>query len=132
MRLIAALAALVAFPAFAATVSVSWTNPVAYVDNTPLAAVSITRTRIEYGTCSAPGVFGVRTGEFISAGNDTTEVSPNLPAGTYCFRAYTTASGVESAASNVDDTVILQAAPRPPTLGQLIVAWLRSVMARFA
>lgn len=126
------LATFVAFSATAATVNVTWTNPVEYVDNTPLAPASISRTRIEYGSCLAGGAFGTKAGEFISSGNDAQETSPNLAPGTYCFRAYTTASGVESVASNVATSVVVQPAPKPPTLLQALVAWLKSIWGRFA
>lgn len=132
MRYLAGLLALLAFPVLAATVTVSWTNPTAYTDNSPLPASAITRTRIEYGTCAAGGAFGTRAGEFVSAGNDTSEASPNLAPGTYCLRAYTTASGVESVASNIASVAVVQPAPRPPTLLQALVAWLRGVFSRFA
>jgi hypothetical protein len=119
------------YPALAATVDVTWQNPTSYTDGSALAASAITRTRIEYGTCVS-GAFGVKGGEFISTGNDTTEVSPNLAPGVYCLRAYTTASGVESAASNIASVTVVQPAPRPPTLLQALVAWLRGVFSRFA
>lgn len=131
-KLIALLVAFVSLPAFAATVNVTWTNPVEYTDNTPLPSSAISRTRIEYGTCAAGNAFGTKAGDFISSGNDTAETSPNLAPGTYCFRAYTTASGIESAASNVSSSVVPQPAPKPPTLLQAIVAWLRSFFGRFA
>lgn len=126
-----AIAALVALPALAATTTANWTNPTQYVDNSPLPGAAITRTRIEYGTCVA-GAFGVKAGEFISNGNDTMEVSPNFAPGTYCLRAFTTASGVESAASNIATVTVPQSAPKPPTLLEAILAWLRSIWGRYA
>jgi hypothetical protein len=122
MRFIfAALAVLVAFPSLAGTVMASWANPTTYVDDSPLPVSAITRTRIEYGTCAGLNVFGTKLGEFVSVGNDTSEVSPNLQPGTYCFRALTTASGAESVASSTDDAVILQVAPRAPSVFQVVV-----------
>jgi hypothetical protein len=121
MRVIATLLMLVAFPSFAGTVTASWANPTTYSDNSSLPVSAITRTRIEYGTCAGVNVFGTKLGEFVSLGNDTSEVSPNLQPGTYCFRALTTASGAESSVSSTDDAVILQVAPRPPVTFQVIV-----------
>jgi hypothetical protein len=130
-EIVAVLLSVVSLPALAATVTANWVNPTQYTDGSALAVTAITQTRIEYGTCVS-GAFGVKAGEFVSAGNDTSQVSPNLAPGTYCLRAYTTASGVESAASNIATVSVAQPAPRPPTLGQIISAWLRSVFGRFA
>lgn len=107
------LALLASAAASAATVTVTWTNPTQYVDNTTLPASAITRTRIEYGSCSGNN-FGTKAGEFVVTGNAATGTSPNLSPGTYCFRAYTTASGVESDASAVARRTIEQPAPKPP------------------
>jgi hypothetical protein len=121
MRLLTALALFATFPAMAGTVTASWTNPTSYTDGSPLAATAITRTRIEYGTCAGLNVFGTKLGEFVSTGSDTSEVSPNLQPGTYCFRAFLTASGAESVATSTDDAVILQPAPRAPATFQVTV-----------
>lgn len=129
-RLLALLSLLVTLPALAAPVTVRWTNPTSYVDDSALASADITRTRIEYGSCVG-AAFGTKAGEFISAGNDTSEVSPSLAPGTHCFRAYTTAKGVESATSNVSSAVVPQPAPKPPTLLDAILAWIKSAWSRW-
>lgn len=100
--------------AFGATVTVNWTNPTTYTDGTPLPASAITRTRIEYGTCAGTA-FGTKAGEFIATGSATTATSPNLAPGTWCFRALTTANGLESAPTNAVSTVLVQPPPNPPT-----------------
>ena len=87
-----------------------------YEDGTAMPVTDITQTRYEYGSCSAPGVFGTKAGEFVTTGNGTTGSKSGVPAGTYCLRAYTTAKGVESVASNVTTSVIDQSPPKPPTL----------------
>jgi hypothetical protein len=112
--IVAVLLSVVSLPALAGYVTLSWVNPTQYTDGTALSASAITRTRLEYGTC-ASGAFGSRLGEFVSTGNDTTEISPNLNPGTYCFRAYTMASGAESGPSSVASAVVVQPPPQPPS-----------------
>jgi hypothetical protein len=94
-------------------VVVTWTNPTQNTDGSALAAAQITRTRIEYGTCVGPA-FGVKGGEALVTGAATT-TSIDRPVGTHCFRAATTANGVESAFSNVATKTISQPPPSPPT-----------------
>jgi hypothetical protein len=106
---------------WAAPVTIDWDLPTTYVDGTPLPGAAIARTRIEYGTCAAGGAFGVKAGEFSVAGGAVTATSPNLAPGTWCFRAYTTANGVESPASNVASKVVPQPAPSPPTIRAVAV-----------
>jgi len=114
MRAAIALVLLALAPAAtAATVTVDWTNPAFNTDGTPLAASSITRTRIEYGTC-AGAAFGTKAGEFVTAGAVITATSPNLAAGTYCFRAFTTAGGVESDPTGAVQAVVAPPKPNPP------------------
>lgn len=111
------LAILATLPAIAAAevVTVLWTNPTSYTDGSALSAASITRTRIEYGTCINATTFGTRISDVIATGSVTTANTPNLNPGTYCFRAYTTASGLESAPSSVASKVVVQPAPNPPS-----------------
>lgn len=131
MRIVVAVVAvLFALPVWAATFTAKWTNPTSYVDDSPLAVADISRTRLEYGSCVG-SAFGTKAGEFISTGNDTTEVSPNVAPGTYCLRGYTTAKGVESGPSNVSGFVIAQPAPKPPTLLDVLLAWIRTTWARW-
>lgn len=100
--------------AYAGTVTATWVNPTTYVDGSALLPADISRTRLEYGSCSGTA-FGTRIGDLIVTGSATT-LTATLPPGTYCFRAYTTAKGVESAASNLVTKVMPQPAPSPPTL----------------
>lgn len=120
---------LLAVPAFAEVVTVDWTNPTTNIDGSALAATSITKTRIEYGTClnsfgqaftgsigtSFNGQFGTKIGEFSVNGQATTANSPNLSPGNYCFRAYTTAGGVESGPSGVAAKTVAPPTPNPPS-----------------
>jgi hypothetical protein len=110
--------------ALAGTATATWTNPTAYTDGSALVSTDITQTRVEYGTCAAgsTSTFGTASGQVIAAGAVTTISIPNLGPGTWCFRAYTTAKGVESGPSNVGSKVITQPAPNPPTLGAISVA----------
>lgn len=106
---------LVAVKSFAGTAVVTWTQPTQYTDGTALALADISQTRVEYGTCSGTA-FGTKAGEQIATGTGTTLTVNSLPAGTYCLRAYTTAKGVESAASSVASAVVPQSPPKPPVL----------------
>jgi len=101
--------------AFAGTATVTWTNPTTYTDGTAIATGDISQTRIEYGSCNG-AAFGTKAGEQTVTGAGTTLTINSLGAGTYCFRGFTTAKGVESAASNVASKAVPQAAPNPPTL----------------
>lgn len=114
-RILLSIAALlVGAAAFAGTVNLSWTNPTTYTDNTAIGSTDITQTRIEYGSCSGTA-FGTKAGQQIVNGSATADAI-TLAAGTYCFRAYTTALGVESAASSVTTATVTQSAPNPPVL----------------
>lgn len=115
MRYLLALCVLLSPAVYAGQAVVTWTNPTAYTDNTVLVSIDITQTRVEYGSCSG-GAFGTKTGEVTAPGSVTTVTILNLAASTYCFRAYTTAKGVESAASAVASKIVPQAAPNPPVL----------------
>lgn len=109
------LGVLVAGVAFAGSATATWTNPTQYTDGAALAPADIQQTRLEYGTCVGTA-FGVKAGEVIVTGSTTTATVQNLAAGTWCFRAYSKAKGVESAASAVASKVVPQAAPQPPVL----------------
>lgn len=102
--------------ASAATVTVNWTHPTTYTDGSPLNVADISQTRIEYGLCVAGAFPATAAGQFIASGQATSAASPNLTPGTWCFRAYTTAKGVESVNSNAASFVVVQPAPNPPVL----------------
>jgi len=97
--------------AFAGEATITWTNPTTRTDGSALTgAIS---TRVEWGTCNGSS-FGSAVGEKIATGTSTTVT---LPAGSYCFRAFTRDSAnVESAASNVIAKLIPAAPPNPPVL----------------
>jgi hypothetical protein len=107
-----ALAALASFAVHADTVVATWVNPTTATNGGPVG--TITSTRIEHGSCSGTS-FGTKAGEWVQNGNGTTSTSPNLPAGTHCFRAFTRTPAGESAASNVAQKVIAAPLPNPPT-----------------
>ena len=111
----ALLLLLIGIKAFAGAATITWTHPTQYTDGTAIGATDITQTRVEYGTCNG-AAFGTVSGQQIATGTAATLTLNNLAAGTWCFRAYTTAKGAESAASNVASKVVPQAAPNPPTL----------------
>jgi len=109
--------------ASAATVVVTGTNPTQNTDDSAIPATgagSLTNLRIEYGTCSAPNVFGVKAGEVsrvAGAPGSNFSQTLNLNPGTSCVRALVSNTyGVESAPSNVASRVIDPPTPKPPTL----------------
>ena len=76
----------------------------------------IKQTRIEYGTCSAPGVFGTKAGDVIVNGVASAGSITNLTPGTWCARAYTmNIYNVESDPSNVASKVVAAPKPNAPT-----------------
>jgi hypothetical protein len=107
----------------AATVTYSGTNPTKNTDDSTIPATgagSLTSLRIEYGTCSAPGVFGTKVDEVTrtspAAGANFTG-SLNLQPGTSCLRIFVKNTyGVESDPSNVAVRVVEPPKPMPPSL----------------
>lgn len=112
-------------PADAATSVISWTNPSANTDNSPIVdtvgdETRIESWRIEYGTCSAPNVFGSPIGSVVRtravAGPLLTSATLNTQSGVKCFRVYVTNGAArESDASNVASRTIDAPTPRSPT-----------------
>ncbi len=112
-------------PADAATSVVSWTNPTTNTDTSPIVDTAGDETRleswrIEYGTCSAPNVFGARIGDVVRmrpAGSPPlTSATLNTQSGVKCFRIYVAnAVAQESDASNVTSRTIDPPKPRSPT-----------------
>ena len=133
MRSFASLVALLALaacathspPADAATSVITWSNPTTNTDNSPIVDTAGDETRleswrIEYGTCSAPNVFGTGIGSVIrprvAGGPLLTSATLNTQSGVKCFRVYATnLIGVESDASNVASRTIDPPKPRAPT-----------------
>lgn len=132
MRYFAGLLALVALPAFAATVT--WTNPASYTDGSALVAADIASTTIEWSNTSP---FGTVAGSQVVNGSASTATAPDPAAGaTRCYRAKTTViaakGGQTSVPSNVSCKTAAFPAPNPPTLIDVILAWLRRVWGHFA
>lgn len=107
----------------AATHVVTWTNPVQNTDDTAIPASgegSLASARIEWGTCSAAGVFGTAAGSVArprGTGAMPTTATLNLPVGTSCMRVFVSNTyGSESGASNVTFRTIDAPTPKPPVM----------------
>ena len=111
--LIGLVLTLLAVSAIADPVTASWTNATQNTNGTPF--TDLTGTRVEWGTCSGT-VFGTMSGFAVAQGAATSLTTPNLAAGTYCFRAAHQASGGrQSAWSSTVVHVVLPSIPNPPT-----------------
>jgi hypothetical protein len=113
---------------------VTWAHPTAYSDGSALVAADIASTTIEWSNGST---FGTVNGSQVVTGTATTATAPDPAAGSSrCYRARTTVvaakGGQTSAPSNVSCKSVPFPAPNPPTLIDVILAWLRSVWSRFA
>jgi hypothetical protein len=121
-RTLAAVLALTASGALAADLTVTWTHPTAFADNSPLTLAQIASTRVEYGTCSG-SAFGTASGSVTVPAPAASGVV-TVPPGTWCFRAFTrttaAAGGQESGPSNVAQRVIAFPPPNPPVLSVTI------------
>lgn len=101
-------------------VSLSWSNPTTNTDGSALAITDITQIRLTYGPCggNSPVYQASVTGQFVGLGGVTHADSPPLPAGTYCFLAYTSANEggavVEGPATNVLQVSVGSAPPTGP------------------
>lgn len=115
--LLVALLALIGGPdtAQAGQATVSWTNPSANTDGSPLPASQITGSVVEWGTCSG-AAFGAPAGETTTAGAATSVVIESLAPGAYCFRVATRANGLQSEWSAVAAKAVPFPAPNPPTI----------------
>jgi hypothetical protein len=107
-------------PVAQAGVVVSWDNPTTNTDGTPIPATgtaALASTRVEWGTCSAPLVFGSKIAE-VSVLQPATSVDiGTLSSGTYCVRVYARNNGGgESAPSVVQSKTISISVPNPPTI----------------
>lgn len=132
MRIIAVIAALVAFPASAATLN--WTHPTSYSDGSTLVVADIASTTVEWSNTSP---FGTVAGSQVVTGTANTATAPDPAAGAVrCFRVKTTVvaakGGQTSDPSNVSCVTKPFPKPNPPTLIDAILAWLRSIWSRFA
>lgn len=117
-RLLAFLgAALLTTAGQAATLSVTWQHPTMRTDGTPLALSEIGHTLVEYGDCSAPGVWGSRQGSVEVPAPATGVQITAAGWGDKCVRGYTvTTTGVSSDASGVAYKTVPEPPPEPPTL----------------
>lgn len=105
--------------------TLSWAPPSTYTDNSPLdPATDLTEFRIYLNGALHQ----------TSPNTATTAIVPNLPFGSNEF--YVTAvatNGNESVMSNIAiRTVVDNRVPGPPTLIDVILAWIRHFFARFA
>jgi hypothetical protein len=121
--------------AFAGTANITWINPTQYDDNTTLAPADIASTTVEYGTCSG-SAFGTKAGQVVVTGSLTAATVENLTPGAWCFRAFTTVvaakGGGRSAASNVASKTVPFPNPKPPSLLDVIIAFIKRLFAHFA
>jgi hypothetical protein len=88
-------------PAWAYDANVTWINATQYEDGSLIVDGTgddvVASTRVVYGTCSAPGVFGTETGAKVVPWPGAAASFTGLPGGTYCFRArHTTVGGTSS------------------------------------
>jgi hypothetical protein len=115
---------LLAGPALAADINISWVNPTANTDGSAIpssGAGSLSGTRVEWGSCSGTA-FGTALGERIVAAPATSTVVTGLSPATYCARAFARNTyGVESLASNVASRVVSAPVPQPPTIVAIAV-----------
>jgi hypothetical protein len=102
--------------------SLEWTLPTTYEDGGALPASEITSFKVDYGTCSAPGVFGTSMGVITTPGAATAAVVTGFTSGTFCFRVATVASnGEQSIWTNAVSVVFSKGKPKPPTNVRVIV-----------
>ena len=94
-------------------VTASWTNATQNTNGTPF--TDLTGTRAEWGTCTGTA-FGTMSGFAVAQGAATSLTTPNLAAGTWCFRAaHQATGGRQSAWSATVVHVVLPSIPNPPT-----------------
>lgn len=131
-RLVAAFAVLVSFSAFGATLN--WTHPTSYSDGSALAVADIASTTVEWSNGTT---FGTVAGSQVVTGTANTATAPDPAAGSSrCYRVKTTVvaakGGQTSDPSNVACVNRPFPKPNPPTLLEVLIAWLKSLFGRFA
>jgi hypothetical protein len=130
-----AWAALTAAPLWAGQATVSWTNPTTYADGSALVAADLASTTVEYGTCNG-SAFAIKAGQVIANGAATSAVIVNLTPGTWCFRAASTViaakGGGTSTFSNVASKSVAFPNPSPPTILDVIIAFIKRLFGHFA
>lgn len=118
---------------FAATVT--WTNPTQFEDGSALAAADIASTTVEWSNAQP---FGAVTGSLVVSGAAaSTSAPPDPPAGgTFCYRARTTVVAAKGGGTSVPSNTACKTKgfsnPKPPTLLDAIIAFLRRLFGHFA
>lgn len=106
--------------AHAADAVISFTVPTTNIDGSAIPATgpgSLVSTRIQWGTCTDLGAFGVLLAGAVVPMPALTYTITGLEPGSYCVRAFSKNTyAEESNASNVVKKVIAGPKPRPPTL----------------
>jgi len=113
------LLTLLATSAFGANADLTWISATQNTDNTPIPATCtvapcgrLVTTVVEYGTCSAPNVFGVKQGEITVASPAVAATVNMVVVQNYCFRvAHVNDYSMQGAFSNV--VVKVNPAPVP-------------------
>lgn len=105
--------------ALTATLTISWTNATTNVDGStiPASGPGSVTTRIEYGTCNA-GRTAIATvlGTIDAATGASTTVTPDLPPGAYCARAWhVNTYGIASDPTAVVARDVAAPKPNPPS-----------------
>jgi hypothetical protein len=129
-RLILTLLAVTTFfaawgSALAATANLTWINATQNTDNSAIPATCpagaapcgrLALTIIEYGTCSAPNVFGTKAGEITVTAPATSATVNMVVVQTYCFRAiHENDYLMRGASSNVTSKVNAPPVPGAPS-----------------
>lgn len=136
--LIAALALLCVYlPASAATIT--WTNPTGGVQdgkNVAIAPADIARSTIEYANGST---FGSVAGTVQVAGAATSGTAPDpSPGASRCYRVTTTLVAAKGGLTSGPSNVVCRSVeagpvqPNPPSLLDVLVAWLRRIFGHYA
>lgn len=130
-----AWAVLAAAPLWAGQATISLAMPTTYADGTAIAAGDIATTTTEYGTCNG-AAFGTKAGQVSANGPALSMVVNNLSPGTWCFRTSVTSiaakGGMTSPFSNVLSKVVPFSAPNPPTILDVIIAFIKRLFGHFA
>ncbi len=109
---------LIAAPAFAAKIHVTWVNPTRNTDGTPL--TDLAAIKIEWGSCNGVNFGTLQSSISVAPGPQASAVYPS-GLSTVCVRAYAINSkGVSSAPTGVVSKKLFDALGRPVTLGQPI------------
>lgn len=107
--------------AIAATATITWNLPTQNEDGSTIPATgngALAQTKIEYGSCTATGGFGVVENAIVVPYPGTSATIDGFLGGeTVCFRATVKNNlGVESAYSNVTSKTFDAPKPKPPVL----------------